>query len=220
MFHIQKIIAIPGLLLSLVISNQILIAQPQIELPTKITMEVNGAELFLTSGWIDSLVDDAYAGMIHYKIVGAKRSNRYITTQIQIPQILSLNDVLRQIVYYYALLPNEDSREAEVLTIFPYFESTEENPALRSHYISEGEYDVELFRWNQVPVPNQPIPEDKYIFNQILQTSFDGLQSLGDVPDKVFKKVATKNDLSVEQVRIIYQNIILWNVGSQIKHTN
>ena len=101
---------------------------------------------------------------------------------------------------------------------FPYyFESTDSKPALKSHYISEGKYDVEVFRWNPVPIPNQPIPEDKDIYNQILHTSFSGLQSLGDVPVKIFEEIAIKNDLTVEQVKTIYQNTILWKVGCQMK---
>jgi hypothetical protein len=212
-----RVVPLPGIIFSIFLTAQIVVAQMQIELPRKIKLEVNGSELSLTSGWIDSLVDEAYAGMIHYKIVGAKRSDYYITTQIQIPQILTLNDVMRQIVFYYSLLPNEESREAEILTIFPYFESTDGKPALKTHYDSEGEYNIELFRWNTVPIPNQPIPEHKYIVNQILQTSFSGVQSLGDVPDKVFEEVAIENDLTVEQTRIIYQNTILWKVGKQIR---
>jgi hypothetical protein len=216
-FHTHRVSSLPGIIISILIAAQIVIAQTQIDLPREIKLEVNGSELSFTSDWIDSLVDEAYAGMIHYKIVGAKRSDYYITTQIQIPQILTLNDVMRQIVLYYSLLPNEESREAEILTIFPYFESTDGKPALKTHYDSEGEYDIELFHWNTVPIPNQPIPEHKYIVNQILQTSFSGVQSLGDVPDTVFEEVANENDLTVEQTRIIYQNTILWKVGNQIR---
>jgi len=191
-------------------------AQNQIVLPTEIKIKANDSDFQLTSGWIDSLVDDAFSGTIHYKIISAKSADNYINTQIQLPQILSVHDILRQIVIYYALLPNNEMREKEILNIYPFFESTEGDPALRCLYMDEGEYDVEIERWIQVPVPSQPIIEDRDIFNQILQTAFKGVQSLGDVPDKVFEQVAIKNNISVERTKIIYQNTILWQIGSQI----
>jgi hypothetical protein len=116
------------------------------------------------------------------------------------------------------LLPNEDTRESEVLSIYPYFTSIAENPAIKAQYSSEGDYDIRLSYWDKVPIPDQPIPEEKYIFNQILQTSFSGVQSIGDVPENVFEEVAIKTRRSVEEIKIIYQNTILWQVGSQIRH--
>jgi hypothetical protein len=196
---------------------QILFAQSPIKLPSEISIEINDSERFLSTSWIDTLADDAINWSICYKIVGAKRSTHYILSNIQIPQILTLDDVLRQIVIYYALLPNEDEREKEILSIFPYFESIEGLPAIRVHYMSHGKYDIELNYWNRVSVPDPPIPEDKYIFNQVLQLAFNGIQSLGDVPDSVFKEVATKNNLSMERIRNIYQNTILWQTGCQLQ---
>ena len=193
-----------------------LYAQAQIELPKEIRVEVNDIEKNLTAGWIDSLIDDAYSGAIHYKILGAKRFEYYITTHIQIPQILSIDEVLRQIVIYYALLPDEDAREREILNIFQYFESTIGEPAIKANYSSDGEFDINIYRWSKVPIPDPPIPEDKDLFNQIIQSSFKDVQSLGEVPDQVFEKVAVKNNLSIERIKIIYQNTILWQVSTHI----
>ena len=211
----NKIISFIGILFIVLMSAQILPAQPVVNLPKEVNIKINGTELTLTSGWIDTLVDVAYDGEIYYKIIGAKKSQFYVTTVLQIPQILNLNDVLRQIVIYYALLQNEKSRETEVLTIYPYFTSLKEEPALKVQYTTAGKYDIDLNRWNPVPVPDQPIPEQKYIFNQIIQASFSGLQSIGDVPDKVFQEIAEKNNMSFEKVRSIYQNTILWQAGTQ-----
>jgi hypothetical protein len=210
-----KTASVIAILFIIFMSAQILPAQPVVELPKEINIKINGIELTLTSGWIDSLVDAAYDGKIYYKIIGAKKSQYYVTTVVQIPQILDLNDVLRQIILYYSLLQNETSREGEILTIYPYFKSMTEDPSLKVQYNSKGKYEINLLRWNPVSVPDQPIPEHKYIFNQIIQTSFSGLQSLGDVPDEVFQEIAEKNNLSTEQVRRIYQNTILWQVGNQ-----
>jgi len=198
------------------ILTQSLRAQSDIDLPGEVQFIVNGSDMLLTSGWIDSLVDDAFAGKICYKIVGASRAESSVTTQVQLPQILTLNEVYRQIVLYYTMLPDEDIREREFLNIFPYFESTEGNPALSCQYISEGKYYVEVQRWNQIPVPAQPVIEDREIFNQILQISFHEVQSFGDVSDNVFERVAIKNKLPIERIREIYQNTILWQLGCQI----
>ncbi len=191
-------------------------AQPDIDLPSETQLIVNGSDIPLTSGWIDSLVDDAFAGKICYKIVGASRAEFSVTTQVQLPQILTLNEVYRQIVLYYIMLPDEDIREREFLNIYPYFESTEGEPALRCQYIPEGKYHIEVQRWNQIPVPAQPIIEDREIYNQILQISFHELQSFGDISDNVFEKVAIKNKLPIERIREIYQNTILWQLGCQL----
>jgi hypothetical protein len=217
MFKIFKIFSLHVLLVIVFTFSCSYVVQAQIVLPKEIKIELNDSAYPLTSGWIDSLVNDAFTGMIHYKIVGAKRAQYYIYTQIQLPQILSLHEVLRQIILYYALLPNNQVREKEILNIFPFFESTEGDPAVRCIYIDEGEYDIDVRRWNKIPIPSQPIIEDRDIFNQILQAAFNDVQSLGDVTDKVFEKVALDNNLPVERTKIIYQNTILWQVGSQIK---
>ena len=135
------------------ILSQSLSAQPDIDLPGEVQFIVNGSDMLLTSGWIDSLVDDAFAGKICYKIVGASGAESSVTTQIQLPQILTLNEVYRQIVLYYTTLTDDNIREREFLNIYPYFDSTEGDPALSCHYKSEGKYYVEVQRWNQIPVP-------------------------------------------------------------------
>jgi hypothetical protein len=192
-------------------------AQPEIKLPAYINLVINESEFSLSTGWIDSLVDDALSGKIHYKIIGAKRSERYILTNVQIPQILTLREVLRQIVIYYSLIPDEKAREKEILKIYPYFNPPEGKSALVVKYITAGKFNIELNRWETIPLPEPPIPEDKDIFNQILQEAFDGPQSIGDVKDVVLEKVAARNNRTIGQVRSIYQNIVLWQIGSQIR---
>ena len=216
MIRIYRAFYIYILIFLIFILTQSLRAQPDIDLPGEVQFIVNGSDIFLTSGWIDSLVDDAFAGKICYKIVGASGAESSVTTQVQLPQILTLHEVYRQIVLYYTMLPDDNIREREILNIYPYFDSTEGDPALSCHYISEGKYYVEVQRWNQIPVPARPVIEDREIFNQILQISFHEVQSFGDVSDNIFEKVAIKNKLPIEQIREIYQNTILWQLGCQI----
>jgi hypothetical protein len=212
----RKIICIKICILFITISSPVLRAQVEIKLPNEILLTVNGSELSLSQGWIDSLVDVASGANIYYKIVGAFRKEFSVITVIQIPQILSINEVYRQIVLYYTILSDEESRQRELLNIYPYFESTGEDPAIRCQYFSDGKYEIVVEYWHRVPVPDQPVPEDKDIHNQILQISFHEVQSLGDISDDVLEKVAIKNDLSVQRVQEIYQNTILWQLGTQI----
>lgn len=214
--YMRKIICIKICILFITISSPVLRAQVEIKLPNEILLTVNGSELSLSQGWIDSLVDVASGANIYYKIVGAFRKEFSVITVIQIPQILSINEVYRQIVLYYTILSDEESRQRELLNIYPYFESTGEDPAIRCQYFSDGKYEIVVEYWHRVPVPDQPVPEDKDIHNQILQISFHEVQSLGDISDDVLEKVAIKNDLSVQRVQEIYQNTILWQLGTQI----
>jgi hypothetical protein len=216
MNSIERIFCIPISLFLIFLLTYTLKAQPKIDLPKEIHLEINESDLPLTSDWIDSLIDEAFEGKIYYKIIAVKKAEYWVTTHIQLPQILSLNEVLRQIVLYYTLLPTEEIRERELLNIFPYFESVEGDPSLKCQYSSEGKFYIELDRWNRVPVPTQPIIEDREIFNQIIQASFFEVQSFGDVPEKIFEKVAVQNNLSMERIRIIYQNTILWQLGNQL----
>ena len=212
----KKIICIKICILFITISSPVLRAQVEIKLPNEILLTVNGSELSLSQSWIDSLVDVASGANIYYKIVGAFKKESSVITVIQIPQILSINEVYRQIVLYYTILSDEESRQRELLNIYPYFESTGKDPAIRCQYFSDGKYEIVVEYWHRVPVPDQPIPEDKDIHNQILQISFHEVQSLGDISDDVFEKVAIKNDLSVQRIQEIYQNTILWQLGTQI----
>jgi len=214
--YMSKIFCIQTFIVFIIMSPPILKAQEGIILPDNIVLTVDGSELPLTQGWIDSLVDDALRVNIYYKIVGASRKESSIITKIHIPQILSINEVYRQIAVYYSLLPDEESRERELLNIYPYFDSNEEDPAFRCQYFSEGKYEISVGYWYRIPVPDQPIPEDKDIYNQILQISFNEVQSMGDISDVVFEKVADKNNLSLQRVREIYQSTILWQLGEQI----
>jgi hypothetical protein len=196
--------------------SPLLRAQLNISLPEEIRLIVNGSVFNQTPDWMDSLNSDAAAGKIYYNIIGANSKESTVITQIQVPQILSLNAVFRQIILYYSLLQDEKNRQMEQLHVYPYFESSNSQPAIICRYTPEGTYHIDVNAWNRVPVPPQPIVENRDIFNQILQVSFEDIQSIGDVSNSVFEKVAAKNHLSVKRIKEIYQNTILWQLGSQI----
>jgi hypothetical protein len=185
-------------------------AQMEIHIPSEINLTVNHVLLSLSQGWLDSLIDEANSDKIRYKIVGAWGKNTQVITFIQLPQILSLDQVYRQVILYYSMLDGEIEREREFLRIYPYFVSPDSKPSLTCYYQSEGQYDFEVKDWTQVAIPPGPTPEERHIFNQIMQASFNGVQSFTDVSEEIFKKIALQYNLPVEYIEKIYKNTILW----------
>ncbi len=186
------------------------LAQMEIQLPTEINLTVNQVLLPLSQGWQDSLIDEANSDKIRYKIVGAWGKDSQVTTLIQVPQILSIDQVYRQVVLYYSLIKDEIEREREFLRIYPYFVSPDSEPSLTCYYRSEGQYYFDVKDWEQVAIPPGPTPEEGHIFNQIIQASFHGVQSFTDVTEEILNKIALQNNLSGKYVEKIYTNTILW----------
>ena len=191
----------------------VLIAQPEIKLPSQFHLMINDSEVNLSSGWVDSLVTEAFSAEIRYQIVGASYIDKSITTQIQLPQFLPLSDVLRQIVIYYSLIKEENDRQKEKLLIYPYFTEKDSSPSLECRYDAGGEFDIRVFKWDRVPIPNQPDIGQLEIFNKILQDTFSETSSFSGIPDQSLEKFAKRNNIPVEQVRQIYQNTILWQLS-------
>ena len=216
MLYIYKVFYTQIITFLIVIPHALLNSQPDIRLPVEIKLIVNGVPFSQTSAWKDTLNQEAQEGKIYYKIIGADGKMSSVITQVQLPQILSLNEVFRQVILYYSILPDEISRRKEKLHIYPFFVTVGGEPALQCHYTPEGIYEIEVDNWERIPVPPQPIVEDRDIYNQIIQISFQEIQSIGDVSDSVFERVASKYNLSVERIREIYQNTILWQLGEQI----
>ncbi len=185
-------------------------AQMEIHIPSAINLTVNRVPHPLSQGWLDSLIDEANSDKIRYKIVGAWGKDSQVTTLIQLPQILSLDQVYRQVVLYYSLISGEIEREREFLRIYPYFVSPDNKPSLSCYYQSEGHYYFEVNDWEQVAIPPGPTPEERYIFNQIMQASFHSVQSFTDISEEIFKKIALQNNLPLEYIEKIYKNTILW----------
>ena len=186
------------------------LAQMEIHIPSEINLTVNRVQLPMSQEWLDSLIDEANSDKIRYKIVGAWGKDTQVTTLIQLPQILSLDQVYRQVILYYSLLDGEIEREREFLRIYPYFVSPDSKPSLTCYYQSEGQYYFDVIDWEQVAIPPGPTPEERHIFNQIMQASFHGVQSFTDISEEIFKKIALQHNLPVEYIEKIYKNTILW----------
>jgi hypothetical protein len=197
-------------LLCLVIFAQ---AQLKIDLPSEITIFINDSLFTPALEWNDKLVHEAASAKLRYRIAASHGDDQDVLTKIKIPQILTFPEVMRQVILYYALLTTEEDRSNERILIYPYFKSIEREAALSCTYQTGGQFYINVKQWHTVPIPPKPSPESKEIFNQIMETSFKDIQNFGDLPDEIFANVALKNKMSANDVRHIYQQVILWQLG-------
>jgi hypothetical protein len=191
-----------------------LLAQIKIDLPSELMIHVNDTTMEISVGWIDSLVAEAEEGKIRYKIVQAYGDGREVITSLKIPQILSLKEIARQIVFYYSLMNSDYEREKETVAIYPYFKSIQQRAYITCTYRAGGNYYITVRNWKTVSIPPTPKPEDRYIFNQILKETFDDIQHFGSIPDEIFSKIALRNQLSAQEVKTIYEKTILWQLSN------
>ena len=114
---------------------------------------------------------------------------------------------------YYALLNNEDDRENEKIMVYPYFASIDNKESIICNYQRSGKYYFKVREWQTIPIPAKPSPEEKEIFNQIMETSFQQVNNFGDIDEDIFRQIANRVRLPAEKVKSIYQNIILWQLS-------
>jgi len=191
-------------------------AQLQIDLPSEITIFINDSLFTPSLEWNDTLVIEASSGKIRYRISSPHHDTNtdIIETKIKIPQILSLREVVRQVILYYALLNSEEDRHKERIFIYPYFTSIDQKASISCSYRIAGKYYIYIDHWKTVPIPDKPIPEHKEIFNQIMETSFKGIQLFAEIPpDEVLNEVAKRNNMDPARVIQIYKNVILWQLS-------
>jgi len=193
-------------------------AQSLVELPQKITLIIDDKKFDYNESWLDSLANEAINQRFCFKIAGVSSTKRFTTSHIQLPQILSLREIYRQIILYYALIPAENLRKKEKVLVFPYFKSRHGDPSLIARYKEEGTFEIEVLNWGQVPVPTVPGHRDMRVFNQVLHISFKDIQSFSDLSEDIFEEVAILNHLTNRQVMNIYKNTTLWQYSRYFCH--
>jgi len=62
----------------------------------------------------------------------------------------------------------------------------------------------------RVPVPSAPSPEEKSLYNEVLNLAFKSSNSLDNIDRDIFANVAAKHRISIEQLTRLYQRILLW----------
>ena len=202
-----------SLLLACVCCNIAVWAQPIVQLPREVHIVVNEVSFMPSDSWVDSLIDQAHNLDIKYEIVNTIHSGIHVTTKIRMPQVLTFPAVMHQIVIYYALLSDKPARVREKLLIYPYFYPLQNKPVVICSYSEAGIYEITDLNWKTIPVPPAPGPEEKYIYNQIIEKTLENLDIINDIPDVVLEQVAAENKRSVSEIKTIYQNIQLWQMA-------
>ncbi len=189
-------------------------AQPTVELPTELNLVINDKPYTPTEGWMDSLLDQSKKLQVKYEIVNSVQNGSQITTKVRMPQVLTFSSVLHQIILYYALLSDESARSRENLLIYPYFDPLSNAPAIYCSYSPSTGYEIIKTVWETIHVPTAPGPEETYFYNQIIEKTLENLDIIDDIPDEIFMQVASENKRSVQEIKIIYQNILLWQMAN------
>ena len=179
---------------------------------SQISIYINDKPYTATIEWIDSLQTDPEIAIIRYKITGALSDGKSVITRIRLPQVLTINEVVRQIVLYYKMLDNDEARKNEEILIFPYFTEPDDPPFLRVNYLNSHIINIKLREWQTVKRPPPPSPEERDIYNQIIEDSFNDVQEYGNISDETFIKIARENNIPLDRVTQIYKNVILWQL--------
>ena len=188
-------------------------AQIEVKLPSRINVTINNSEFEPSETWNDSLIEEAARGHIRYEIVSTYRNLSNVTTRIRIPQFYTLPEVMRQIIIYYCLLNDESDRQNEILLIYPFFMDIHQRPLIICTYEKENQFNLTISEWQTVPIPQPPIPEHKFLYNQLIEADLTELTSRDTIPDEIYEQVADKNNVSVDQLQRIYQSVKLWQLA-------
>jgi hypothetical protein len=179
--------------------------------PQKISVFVNGDPFPVNTTWVDSAQRQFESMTIRYNITGAHSYGSEVTTMIRLPQVLTAPEVIEQVLLYYFMLDEETAKNSEQLFIYPYFTDQNQRPPIRASYQS-GTLNVNIKEWKTVQRPKLPTPEEREIYNQIVENFFTEVQEYNSMSSDQFNKIAKKNNISVERVQKIYEDVILWNL--------
>jgi hypothetical protein len=188
-------------------------AQIEVKLPSELYIYVNNIEFDPTEAWNDSLISEARNAHIKYEIATTFRNFSVVTTRIRIPQFYTIPEVMRQIIIYYYMLNDETERKNETVYIYPFFIDIHKQPAIICTYEPQNKINMTVSGWQTVPRPEQPIPEHKFLYNQLIEADLKELTSRDNIPDEIYEKVAAENAISVDELRKIYQSVKLWQLS-------
>jgi len=188
-------------------------SQPEVSLPREINILIDDYVFDPSEAWTDSLISEAQAGYLRYEIISTYRGSNQIQTKIRVPQFFTFKQVIRQIVFYYGLLDSEDARKCEKLLIYPFFYNIEDTPAAQCTCVKEGWYEFEVNYWNTVDVPNAPGPENKFLYNQLIDSSMTNFGDRDGISENILKKIAAENNISVDDLQKIYEEVKLWQLA-------
>lgn len=187
-----------------------LCAQINIKLQSHFEVNVNDSIIEFSNLWFDSLITEANNSKIYYQISGYESSNRISTAKLKIPQTLKLNEIIRQVIFYYSLLESEQEKEKEQVLLFPFFVDITKPEYIKCNYANKTFY-FKLREWITQPKPLQPTPEEKYIYNQIMKNAIEKTMVFGEVPENSIKEISLLRKKPFNEINEVYKKVTLWN---------
>lgn len=201
---------IKGIYLLFNVLISIAVCQDQLNLQGKFRITINDTIWNPAKSFTDSLTLLKNTSKFYYHIIGAHDTGDYTHTSLRLPQTLNTSGILKQIVLYYNFLSDEQARERERLIIFPFFISIENEPFVTCQYHKGGEFRITVNRWEVIPVPPAPTPEEKNIYNKIVNRALKQSSSLDEIDEKILRLVASEIKMDYAKVKEIYQTTLLW----------
>jgi hypothetical protein len=187
-----------------------LLAQFEIKLQNSFQIFVNDSAIQLNQSWFDSLKLEANHGKVYFQLSESNTNKRVSKIKVKMPQTLKFTQVIRQVILYYNMLNNEGEKEREILLLYPFFTDIEKPEFIKCYY-SDYNYYFSVYKWETVPIPSHPTPEEKFIYNQILKSAMKNTLVFGELPEDAFKEVSQIHNIPVKEVHNVYEKVVLWN---------
>jgi len=197
------------IMLIFIMAGQTAGSQTPIILPTKITIVLDGNKWDYPSAWLDSLNQNAFTEHTRYILGGGIFSEKMSITLLEIPQTLTVHQVLQQVIYYYCTL-DEKVSQTESVRVFPFFCADKTNPFIKARYSGNGIFHFSIRDWQTIPFPEKPTDMEISIYNQILNDIFTDHGNFNQVSEKYYQKIAAEHNLSPKQVQKIFKKVTFW----------
>lgn len=187
------------------------LAQINLILPESLRVVVNDELFPVNKTWYDSLRSEAEHNNMHYHLAAYHRlNNRTVISKLKIPQTFFFSKVIRQVIFYYSFLGSNHERQKETVLVYPYFEDIDEPEYIKCNY-SDNTFNFQLKYWRRESPPSPPTPEEKFIYNLILENSIQNTSVLEEVPEEALQDVSRDKNKKYDEIYQIYKKCVLWN---------
>ena len=190
--------------------TSLVFAEIQSSLKNEIKVVVNDSIMEFSRSWYDSLVIESNQNNLCYQISGYQTSNVSTTAKLKIPQTLKLSQIIRQVIIYYDMLQNENERRKEKLLLYPFFSDISKPEFIKCYY-SDNTYYIVVKKWKTIPIPAQLTPEERFIYNEVLQSALQNTLEFGELSEAVFEEVSLNQKKPKDEIHKIYEKVVLWN---------
>jgi hypothetical protein len=198
------------ILLFFLLISTLTYAQPEIILPSDINILINDSIFEPSESWTDSLINEAGSGYVRYEIASTYRNSNQVRTRIRVPQFFPFSQVIRQVIIYHGLINDEESSQSEELLIYPFFSDLDKKPAATCTFIKNGWYQFKLDTWSTIPLPEIPTPEEKYLYNQLMDSVMTEFGDRDGISEDAFEAVAKSNNISTQTLKNVYKTVKMW----------